>query len=584
MAALNAVNRGVYIADNLDFLRSLNSETVDLVCIDPPFAKNETFTGDRLKPPLSDAELETELRLLRSWGITNETAAADAGIAWPDDGQTRGGYVDIWAWEKDIHEDWMVDLETRYDKIATFIHSSRDSHSDSIAAYLCFMAIRLLEIHRVLKPTGSFYLHCDHTANGYLRQLLDIIFGLDNFRSEITWRRTNAKGLAFKGYPNNADSLLYYSKSDSFVWNRPFLPHSPEYVKQFYRHVEPDTGRRYTLGDLTNPNRDRPNLTYEWNGHFRVWRWTKERMQEAHDKGLIHYTSTGLARQKRYLDEMQGNPVDTIWEDIKTIQSQSPERTGYPTQKPIALAERIIRASSNPGDVVLDCFAGCAYSAVAAERLGRQWIACDVNPRAWTVFKRQFNKPSLALLTCNDQTTGQQVLGSEPTVTIHGPGQLPQRTSPVAVNVKKLELKPRPPLNYKKESDVFDRRQMLERLLELSGYRAWCCGFANRRDDGTIIRDAANFQLDHITPRSRGGSDRIYNRAPICQQHNGSKGSREITLERLRTEVAARQELKVDLDDLIDLNWAYDRAMEIWALEYARRHTPKIPSPSTGEG
>ena len=188
--------------------------------------------------------------------------------------------------------------------------------------------------------------------------------------------------MAFKGYPRNADLLLYFSISDEYTWNRPFLPHDPAYVERFYRHVEPDTGRRYRLGDLTNPNRDRPNLTYEWNGHTRVWRWTKERMQEAHDNGLIHYSSTGLANQKRYLDEMQGVPVDTIWDDIQPIQAQSRERVGYPTQKPLALLERIIKASSNEGDVVLDPFCGCATACVAAENLGRRWVGIDISPKA----------------------------------------------------------------------------------------------------------------------------------------------------------------------------------------------------------
>ena len=418
---------------------------------------------------------------------------------------------------------------------------------------------------------------------------MDIIFGLDNLRSEIIWKRTSAHSDGRQGRQQHGrihDTILFYTKGSKWTWNTVYTEYGRDYVDNFYKHIEPETGRRYTLDNLTGPGgASKGNPQYEVMGVTRYWRYSRERMQELIDAGRIVQTRPGaVPRYKRYLDEMPGVPLQDIWDDISPIGSQAVERTGYPTQKPIALAERIIRARQQPRRCRPGLFRRCAYSAVAAERLGRQWIACDVNPRAWTVFKRQFNKPSLALLTCNDQTTGQQVLGSEPTVTIHGPGQLPQRTSPVAVNVRKLELKPRPPLNYKKESDVFDRRQMLERLLELSGYRAWCCGFANRRDDGTIIRDAANFQLDHITPRSRGGSDRIYNRAPICQQHNGSKGSREITLERLRTEVAARQELKVDLDDLIDLNWAYDRAMEIWALEYARRHTPKIPSPSTGEG
>ena len=203
---------------------------------------------------------------------------------------------------------------------------------------------------------------------------MDSIWGSENFRNEIIWRRTNAKGLAFKGYPRNSDIILYYSKGSDFTLNRQFQPHDPEYIEKFYRQIDSETGRRYRLSDLTNPNRNRPNLTYEWNGHLRVWRWTKERMQQAHDAGIIYYSSTGLASQKRYLDDMEGVPVDTIWDDIQPVQPQSQERTGYPTQKPLALLDRIIKASSNPGDVVLDSFCGCATACIAAQLEGRQWV------------------------------------------------------------------------------------------------------------------------------------------------------------------------------------------------------------------
>jgi site-specific DNA-methyltransferase (adenine-specific) len=219
--------------------------------------------------------------------------------------------------------------------------------------------------------------------------MLDQIFGENSFRSEVIWRRTNAKGLAFKGFPNNHDTIFYYVGSDEFTWNRQFKEYDPDYIKQFYRFTEEGTGRVYRLSDLTNPNPDRPNLTYEWNGHKRVWRWTKERMQEAHDKGIIHYSSTGLACQKRYLDEMQGQPIDTIWEDVLPVQAQSDERLGYPTQKPLALLERIINASSNPNDIVLDAFCGCGTALVAAENLGRQWIGIDVSPTACRVMAKR---------------------------------------------------------------------------------------------------------------------------------------------------------------------------------------------------
>ena len=340
----NFADRTIWTGDNLDILRGLNSASVDLIYLDPPFNSNRNYAAP--------------------------VGSAAAGAA----------FKDTWTLS-DLDVAWMGLIADEQPAMYQVLQTAGLTHGKGMQSYLCMMAVRLLEMRRVLKDTASVYLHCDSTASHYLKMLMDSIYGHAYFRNEITWRRTNAKGLAFKGYPRNADLLLYFSVSDDFTWNRPFIPHDPEYVDKFYRYTEPDTGRRFRLGDLTNPNRDRPNLTYEWNGHTRVWRWTKDRMQEAHDNGLIHYSSTGLANQKRYLDEMQGVPVDTIWDDVRPIPAQSTERVGYPTQKPLALLERIIKASSNEGDVVLDPFCGCATACVAAENLGRRWIGIDISPK-----------------------------------------------------------------------------------------------------------------------------------------------------------------------------------------------------------
>jgi site-specific DNA-methyltransferase (adenine-specific) len=203
------------------------------------------------------------------------------------------------------------------------------------------------------------------------------------------WRRTNAKGLSFRGFPNDHDTIFYYTAGKDFKFNRPFKAHDPDYIERFYRFVEPVTGRRFRLSDLSNPNHDRPNLTYEWKGHKRVWRWTKERMEEADRAGIIHYSSTGLAAQKRYLDEMQGQAVDTLWDDIAPVQAQADERLGYPTQKPLPLLARIVEASSDPGDIVLDAFCGCGTALVAAQTLNRQWIGIDISPTACRVMAKR---------------------------------------------------------------------------------------------------------------------------------------------------------------------------------------------------
>ena len=267
--------------------------------------------------------------------------------------------------------------------------SFEDRHA-STQAYIEFMRPRCVELHRVLKKTGSFYYHCDWHASHYVKIMLDQIFGENQFQTEIIWRRTNAKGLAFRSFPNDHDTIYYYTKSKKYTFNRQYLPHDKEYVRKFYKYVESATGRRYRLADLTNPNKDRPNLTYEFLGVKRVWRWTQERMQEAYEKGIIVQTKSGaVPALKRYLDEQKGNPVDSIWADIPPIQAQSTERLGYPTQKPLALLDRIIKASSNPNDIVLDAFCGCGTALVAAENLVRQWIGIDVSPTACRVMAKR---------------------------------------------------------------------------------------------------------------------------------------------------------------------------------------------------
>ena len=253
-------------------------------------------------------------------------------------------------------------------------------------AYLTMMANRLLELHRVLKPTGSLYLHCDPTASHYLKIVLDGVFGKDHYRNEIIWKRSNPKSLGSINFPTCSDTILRYSKTHTCTFHQPFEEHDEEYVESAYRHE--DEHGRYTLMPLLNPNDNRPNLTYEFMGVTRVWRWTKDRMQRAVKEGLIVQVKPGSApRYKKYLDESKGKTVTNVWTDIQ--QASVAESLGYPTQKPLALLERIIAASSNEGDVVLDPFCGCGTAVHAAQKLKRQWIGIDITHLAVSLIEKR---------------------------------------------------------------------------------------------------------------------------------------------------------------------------------------------------
>lgn len=580
------LNRNLFIADNIDLLRSLDNETIDLICIDPPFAKNQTFIGN-LRPPLSDEERQQELGTLQGWGIYNEYDAAREGIDWPDS-QDTGRFRDIWRWENDVHEEWLTRIEDDYASLANAIEATRSAHSEAMAAYLTYMAIRLIEMHRVMKPTGSLYLHCDDTANSYLRLIMDAVFGESNLLNMITWKRTYAHNDP-RRCGRVSDTILIYTKGEEYTWNVQFAEYPTEYINDYYRY-EDERGKFQPI-TLTGPGTSRGASGGRWRGYSptdsgRTWSIPRrivsrlagdnaenlsidERLELLDANGYIYWPKGGrVPRAKQYLDEMPGAPLQDSWADIGPLGSRARERTGYPTQKPVALAERIIKASSNPGDVVLDCFAGCAYVPVAAERNGRQWIACDISPRALTVLRRQFAKFNYAV--DGAQQTERPLLMVEANITTKGPRELPERTDDDPD--ERHEIRELPPRRFKVPASIIPRDEMLEMLLELSGYTAWCCGFANRMPDGSIIRTTRNFHLDHIDPKSKQGSNDIQNRAPLCQTHNMRKRDRRIHLADYRVEIADAGEMMVNTtSELIDLAEAHHEAMQIYARAHLAR-------------
>ena len=346
----NFADKTIWTGDNLDILRGMNSQCVDLIYLDPPFNSNRDYEAP----------------------IGSKAAGAS--------------FKDTWTLS-DLDVAWMGLIADEHPAVAHVLRTAGITHGKGMQSYLTMMAVRLLEMHRVLKPTGSIYLHCDPTASHYLKLEMDAIFGAGSFRSEITWKRTSAHSDTRQGRRQHgriSDLLLFYTRSDEWTWNPTYTDYDPKYIANFYKHVEPETNREYRLDNLTGPGgAAKGNPQYEVMGVTRYWRYSQEKMELLIDEGRVVQTRPGTVPQyKRYLDEMPGVPLQDLWTDIRPIQSQSRERIGFPTQKPLALLERIIKASSNEGDVVLDPFCGSATACVAADRLNRQWVGMDISPKA----------------------------------------------------------------------------------------------------------------------------------------------------------------------------------------------------------
>ena len=287
-------------------------------------------------------------------------------------------FTDTWTWDEaaakrfDAYEGAIGRLGH-----AAVVGLHRLLGQSGMLAYLTYMSERLEHMHRLLKPTGSIYMHCDPTASHYLKAVMDAIFGARNFRNEIVWKRTSSHNDA-SGLGAVHDTILLYTKSTDYVYNRQWTQYEDEYIKKRYKRSDPD-GRRWMDGDLTAKGLSGGGYDYEYKGAHSVWRVPSERMVQLDEEGKLHFTRTGGIRIKRYLDEMKGLPLNDVWTDINAINSQAKERLGYPTQKPIKLLDRIVRASSNVDDLVLDPFCGCGTAVESANRLGRRWAGIDIS-------------------------------------------------------------------------------------------------------------------------------------------------------------------------------------------------------------
>ncbi len=478
----NVPSRTIFTGDNLDILRGVNSECVDLIYLDPPFNSNRTYPAP----------------------LASEARGAE--------------FDDVWTLD-DMKAEWVDEIEYRLPALFHLINGARLSHGESMAGYLTFMSIRLLELHRVLKSTGSIYLHCDDTAGHYLQSAMDAIFGWQRHQATISWRRTSAHNDA-RTFARVTDRILFYSRRNAINTDAIRIPLDDDYVERFYRFA--DERGKYQMGDLTAPRPGAgetgqpwrgydPNLRgRQWNaplrGRYAAWIETNviagyrsiasplARLDALDAAGLIAYPASGnMPRLKRYLAENPGQTPTDQWTDIRPVSAWSRERTGWRTQKPLALLERIINASSNPGDLALDPFCGCATACIAAEKLGRQWIGIDILPQAAEVLAQRARR--------------------ELQIPMNGDDEMPwEDWTPMVLR----EPPRRNDLTLLSPADAQSDRALLYR-----SQNGKCAGCEYELPLHVLT-------IDHIRPRSRGGLDAIGKLQLTCHTCNAIKGNRDM--------------------------------------------------------
>ncbi len=409
----------------------MNSESVDLIATDPPFNKGRDFHA------------------------TPDSLAAGAK------------FQDRWSWERDVHESWVDEIADDRPHLMKAIESARHAHSDGMGAYMCFMAVRSLAMHRVLKPTGSIYLHCDHTASHYLKAIMDAIFGWKNFRNEIVWHYSSG-GRSERHFPRKHDSLLFYGKSQKVIFNSQAI--------KVPRNLCPSCG-----------------------GTLEKWNNLKKQID---DDGRVFRTIKSAGKIYRYYDDDPVLPPN-VWCEFSHLQQKDPERTGWPTQKPLALYERILKASSNEGDIVLDPFAGCATTLVAAETLDRQWVGMDIWEGAHELVRQRLEDATGFF--------GDVTFTDKPPERTDGD----EETAPHLDNIIRYNI-PEEPWQKLRNKDIV--RELTE--AQGTGDGLVICAGCGRKLEEPFM------ELDHITPRSDRGVNDISNRILLCRPCNGRKGAR----------------------------------------------------------
>lgn len=457
-------NRTIFCRDNIEVLRGIDSNTIDLVYLDPPFNKNKNFHA-----PIGSASEGASFK--DTWGMA------------------------------DIKDEWHGLIADSYPLLYQFLDGMTNVGEKSNKYYLIYMGIRLLEIHRVLKDTGSMYLHCDGTMSHYLKILCDIIFGQKNYRNEIIWKRSTSqqKGSQFdsKTWARNTDTIFCYTKSNSFelkTYRKLDDVVDSKFIENKFDLVD-GKGRRY-YDDSSHIWRnkgmgERPNLCYKWrnfkNPFPSGWRLSKERLEEEYQKGNIVIKENGKLQRRKYKEDYKGVPIGNLWDNINPVSKG--EYIGYPTQKPLELLNRIIQASSNEGDIILDPFCGCATACISAELNNRQWIGIDVSKMAFHLVNERMKKEVANQIDYN-------VGGSIKTIFRD---DIPKRTDTAKNPMKKSEIKH-----------------------TLYGKQEGKCNGCNTHFE------FRHFHIDHVIPKSKGGADGIENFQLLCGHCNQTKSSNDM--------------------------------------------------------
>ena len=516
----NWENRTLFHGDNLKFLRAMNSESVHLIATDPPFNKGRDFH------------------------------------ATPDSLASGASFQDRWSWDRDVHQEWVDQITDDFPKVMNVIQGSRNSYGDDMGAFLCFMAVRLLEMHRLIRNDGSMYLHCDPTASHYLKAIMDAIFGHKNFRNEIIWRRTGSHNSADRFGPIH-DNILFYAKPE-YIHRTCFSNYSKGYVKEYFAKSDKKGFYREQAihgSGTRNGASGRPWRGFDPTKKGRHWAVPSalilelgidpelpqhKKLDALYDLGCIDVNTNYLPTYRQYLANAPGVPLQDIWafqpyskgllmdtvdeidKDVRWIPGRDKkERTGFETQKPIGLYSRIIDSSTKSGDIVLDPFAGCATTLVAAEILGRRWVGMDIWDNAKDVVVDRLEREGLIApkYTRDTEAARQTFMFAKD---LHFTSEPPVRTDDgeEAVPFLKTKLRVDEP-----KGEKMSRADMLIFLLDQQGSK--CQGCDREFDDSRYL------ELDHNTPRSDGGLNHISNRILLCGPCNRAK-SNQYTLSGLR--------------------------------------------------